>query len=147
MKEYMRPTMQGELFAANEFVAVCWGVACITDKANNYEKEYYPFLPPWIGGSNNYDLGQTHSPNQCGQIFHQWIDTGDDDIADAMYEIETSGLGNLLCTLTDSKYRGSVSIKDVGPGDYIYWTTQSGNRVWHHQGRVEYTVPGHPNRS
>ena len=140
MREYVTPRMTGETFAANEYIAACWGVACVTDSANTLEEEFY---------HNPVQSGITHDPNYCGQTTHQWIiDSDNDNVAESMVEINTNGLGSLPCTIYyNERYWFQRDISTVKSGDYIYWTTSSGDRVWHHQGRVTDTVPGHPNRS
>ena len=40
MKTYVKPMMESEVFMANEYVAVCWGVACDVGWANDHEKKY-----------------------------------------------------------------------------------------------------------
>lgn len=148
MREYIRPTMQGEMFAANEYVTACWGVACSTDDANAVEKNWY-WGPSWFPGLSNYQLGQTHDTAHCGKMTNQWvIDDNGDGVIDKMIETGTSGLGDLNCVLySDAKYDTGASFDGVGIGSYIYWTTSSGNRTWHHQGKVVGTDPSHPNRS
>lgn len=140
MREYIRPTMQGEMFAANEYVAACWGVSCDTVSSNEVERHFY---------DDPIEAQVTHNPLFCGQRTHQAIiDSNNDGIAEGMYEINTDGLTDLVCIrYTDATYEQSASFSDVHPGDVIYWTTSAGNKTWHHQGTVEGKYPGHPNRS
>lgn len=152
-KRWVEPRVQVEEFMPNEYVAVCWGVQCSIDPANAYEET----VPAYCDGqgkhrphqSNNYHVGQTHRTEYCGTLGHQWlVDSDGNNVPENMYEISTDGLGNLACTLyTDGSYSNVLDISAVRAGDYIYWTTSSGNRTWHHQGRVTGTTPGHPNRS
>lgn len=138
MREYIRPTMQGEMFAANEYVATCWGVQCDVTLANAYEERIHN-----LGGI-------THDYNHCGLFNNQVIkDYNSDGVADAMIETGTDGLGDLVCTIySDSKYEVPKNIKSVKPGNYIYWTTSaSDGRTWHHQGYVKSVLADHPNRS
>lgn len=129
-----------EEFEANEYVAVCWGVACYIDKANGYERSIH-------------NSAQDHRSEYCGTTGHQWLtDRNNDGTPESMSEIGTDGLGTLACTIyTDGTYRWRGNISEVGVGDYIYWTTSAGSgrdrRTWHHQGLVTETTPGHPNRS
>lgn len=141
---YETPMACAEEFMPNEYVAVCWGVACSTGAANSVEKKW--MLNKW---ESNYANGQTHDSKYCGQTSHQWIvDSDNDGTAESMTEINTNGLGSLPCTIyTDATYQTAGDISTVKSGQYIYWTTSSGNRIWHHQGWVSDTVPGHPNRS
>ena len=98
---------------------------------------------------NPVKFGVTHDDAYCGQTSHQWlVDSDNNNIAESMIEINTNGLDDLPCTIyKDSQYNNIRNISTVHSGDYIYWTTTSGNRIWHHQGKVTDTVPGHPNRS
>ena len=138
MRKYIKPTMEGEVFAANEYiVSICWGVECDITAAMNYEKR--------IHNTNGID----HTADHCGFSGNQVIkDYDENGIADAMIEVGTDGLGNLNCVLYKNEgYRRRMNIADVEIGNYIYWTTKSDDRTWHHQGRVTASVPGHPNRS
>lgn len=140
MREYVTPRMTGETFAANEYIAACWGVQCDVDWANQYEK--------WHDG--DYWKGVTHDAAHCGNSSNQVIfDDDGDKIGDRMIETGTNGLGNLTCTIyLDSNYRQRRDIKTVNIGDTIYWTTTaSDGRTWNHMGTVFATAEGHPNRS
>lgn len=139
MKEkWMAPKTMIEEFTPNEYVAACWGVACNWSEANNYET-LHPYKPDPV----------SHAADACGLSSSQYlVDDNKDGKPDAMYE-NSSDLGNLQCTIyTDGNYNQIIrNISQIEVGDYIYWTTRSGRRVWHHQGQVEATVPGHPNMS
>ena len=139
-KMWEEPSIQVQEFMPNEYVAVCWGVACETGSANKYEARIH-------------NSAQDHRSEFCGTTGHQWLtDRNNDGTPESMSEINTDGLGTLACTIyTDGtyKYRGDISTVEVD--DYIYWTTSAGSgpnrRTWHHQGWVTETTPGHPNRS
>ena len=139
-RKWETPRVLVQEFEPNEYVAVCWGVACTTDQANQTEQNFY---------HDPVQSGVTHDAAYCGQTSHQWlVDSDNNNIAESMVEINTNGLGNLTCTIyTNSYYTEERDISTVKSGQYIYWTTSSGNRTWHHQGYVSDTVPGHPNRS
>lgn len=141
---WTEPRIEVQKFIPNEYVAVCWGVACSVDAANDVEKNW--MLNKW---ESNYVNGQTHSSDHCGTLTNQWvIDDNNDGTVDRMIETGTAGLGNLTCTLyTDDSYDQKASFSGVTIGSYIYWTTSSGNRTWHHQGNVIGTDSSHPNRS
>lgn len=144
MKKWERPMAVVEEFEPNEYVAACWGVACSTKEANKVEQSW--MLNQW---ESNYANGQTHSADHCGTMTNQWvIDDNNDGTVDRMVETGTDGLGNLNCTLyADANYNTPASFSGVKIGSYIYWTTSSGNRTWHHQGTVIGTDSSHPNRS
>ena len=139
-KTYETPVACAEEFMPNEYVAVCWGVACKVGPANDYE-------------ASIHNSAQDHRTEYCGTTGHQWLtDSNNDGTPERMSEIDTDGLGTLACTIyTDGSYSKRGNISEVEVGDYIYWTTSSGTgwnrRTWHHQGWVTATTPGHPNRS
>ena len=139
-RTYETPMACSEEFMPNEYVAVCWGVACSTNEANRYE-------------ASIHNSAQDHRGEYCGTTGHQWLtDVDNDGTPERMSEIGTDGLGTLACTIyTDGTYGQRGNISEVEVGDYIYWTTSAGSgrdrRTWHHQGWVTETTPGHPNRS
>lgn len=68
-------------FEANEYVAVCWGVACYIDEANEYERSIH-------------NSAQDHRSEYCGTTGHQWLtDSNNDGTPERMSEIGTDGLG------------------------------------------------------
>lgn len=148
-KVYCKPEMQIEEFTPNEYVSACWGVACSYNKANTYEETHYGKTGGPGGPKTWYQLGCSHDASHCGSSINQVIfDDNNDGIADRMKEIGTDRLGDLNCTIyTDGTYGTSCGVSSVKTGNYIYWTTVSGDRTWHHQGTVFATVDGHPNMS
>ena len=143
-KRWGTPMAMVEEFEANEYVAVCWGVACDVSWANDYEQKY----GFWEDGN------VSHASDHCGNSSNQVIyDRNNDGVGEAMVETGTDGLGTLTCTIyTDynrytGRFTGQTSASQVEVGDLIYWTTSSGNRTWHHRGTVTATAEGHPNRS
>ena len=159
MKEkWETPRIAVEEFAANEYVAACWGVGCNWEDANKHELD---IGNAWYeekkgnsghGESTRVLAGQTHDESHCGFSGNQVIfDDNNDGVADRMVEVGTDGLGDLTCTLyEDESYSKTMSISSVTKewfGRLLFWTTSSDDRTWHHQGIVNQTVPGHPNRS
>ena len=141
MKEkWTAPRTVIEKFTPNEYVAACWVVSCSWSQANDYEKR-----------NNYWDGGNVkHVSNECGNFSHQYlVDNNGDGTPDAMYE-QSSELGRLDCTIyKDLGYSEIIQdLSTIDVGDYIYWTTSSGDRTWHHQGWVKSTAPtNHPNAS
>lgn len=147
-KTYEKPVLHAERFTPNEYVAVCWLVACAYETANTYEKTHYRTdNTGWGGGGNNrkswWDIGCSHDAAHCGNSTYQVIyDEDDNGVAEKMIETGTDGLGDLECTLyTTGDYETTRDISTVSVGNYIYWTTTStnetnGTRIWHHQGTV-----------
>ncbi len=139
MREYVTPRMTGETFAANEYIAACWGVQCDVDWANKYER--------WQGDDGN---GVTHDAAHCGNSSNQVIfDDNGDKIGDRMIETGTAGLGDLECSIFwDRNFTQPRDVSTVKVGDTIFWTTTaSDGRTWNHMGTVFATAEGHPNRS
>ena len=132
-KKYERPMAYEEAFVANEYISACWGVACSIDPANEVDQG---------------KKGVYHQADHCGRDTNQHISTDSNGTAVSMLEDGTDGLGRLTCTLyTDSNYQEKRNYSTVKTGDYIYWTTKSGNRTWHHQGLVKGTYKNRPNHS
>ena len=135
MRRWVTPRATVEDFMPNEYCSTCWGVACNIGPANEYDEHQY---------------GVDHTPDHCGNASNQVVrDLDGDGTADLMQEIGTDGLGTLNCVLyRNGGYRRRKDIGSVHPGDYIYWTTSAADgRTWHHQGMVEQSFPGQPNRS
>lgn len=135
MRRWETPRAEVEEFMPNEYCSTCWGVACAIDKANK---------------KDNYNESLAHTPEHCGNMTNQVVkDLDGNGTADIMQEIGTDGLGTLTCTLYKNEWYGrKEDIGSVQPGDYIFWTTSAADgRTWHHQGEVQSTFPGHPNRS
>ena len=138
MREYVTPRMTGETFASNEYISVCWGVACDVDWANGYEML-----------QDDYRHGVTHDDAHCGNSSNQVIKVDKNDDPIRMVETGTDGLGTLDCTIYwNDTYNRIRDIDTVNIGDMIYWTTSSEDgRTWNHRGTVTATAEGHPNRS
>lgn len=139
LEKWETPRVTIQEFEPNEYVAACWGVKCYINDANAFEK--------WHGYWSNGDV--SHTIDHCGNSSNQVIyDDDEDGTADRMVETGTDGLGKLSCTIyTNANYTTERAVSSVNVNDYIYWTTSSGDRTWHHQGKVFATADGHPNRS
>lgn len=143
-KIWEEPRVLVQEFTPNEYVAVCWGVSCDVNWANQYEQDYHF----WDDGN------VSHARDHCGNSSNQVIyDHDNNGVGEAMVETGTDGLGTLACTIykgydrSTGDFTGLTSASEVHIGQQIYWTTQSGNRIWHHRGTVTATAEGHPNRS
>lgn len=140
-KNYVSPELKCEAFVPSEYVAACWGVSCNVEVSNNYEQTHYaPDNISW------YEKYVNHGSAHCGTASNQVIyDDNGDNVPDRMVEEGTDGLGNLTCTIyTDANFTTTKHVSEVRPGESIYWTTQSGEKVWHHHGVVYETFPGRP---
>lgn len=129
--EYVTPCVSEEVFAADEYVAACWGVAC--ERGVNGEEES-------AGISHRKTV---NGKTGCGYEEHQYIKT-DASGNVTMEEINTDGLGTLTCTITGDNWVGTRSLNknNLSNGDIIYWTTSSGSRTWHHKGVVNISGNG-----
>lgn len=143
-RKWETPRVLVQEFEPNEYVAVCWGVACDVEWANHYEQKHHF----WDNGN------VSHAGDHCGNSSNQVIyDHDDNGIGEAMVETGTDGLGTLNCRIytgydnMTGAFTGEISAADVYIGQRIYWTTSSGSRTWHHRGTVTATAEGHPNRS
>lgn len=133
-KKWVAPRVEVQKFEANEYVAACWGVACDTQAAEGWEMSYFHF--PKI-----------HDSGVCGSFDNQVVyDDNNDNVADRMVELH--GYERQATLYTDNTYSTEKDIRDIKPGDKIYWITKDlGIFEYHHVGTVQATVPGHPNRS
>lgn len=141
-RAYETPMACAEEFMPNEYVAVCWGVACDVNWANNFEQMY----GYWDNGN------VSHAEDHCGNSSNQVIyDRNNDGVGERMVETGTDGLGTLGCSIYKNCagrwFTDPISASQVQIGDTIYWTTRSGSRTWHHKGTVTARAEGHPNRS
>lgn len=129
---YVTPMMNEEIFAADEYVAACWTVSCARADASDYNEGY--------GGT--YNRSVTHNTytdgTGCGHAKNQLI-TDNADGTVGMVEVQTSGLGDLPCTLTTSDWSASATYLSsaITHGETVYWTTSAADgRVWHHYGNA-----------
>ncbi|MBR1743425.1 MAG: hypothetical protein IJ733_16455 [Lachnospiraceae bacterium] len=130
-KAWVQPLAVVENFMANEYVAACWGVVCdVPADATDPLKG----IPDEISEGS----GITHRKKFCGDSNHYQIRLDDKTgVPYEMYEVQTDGLGDLQCTIyTDSSFQTKKDIATVKANEYIYWTTKSGSKVWHHHGPV-----------
>lgn len=125
--EYTIPNISQHGFSPDEYVAVCWGVACERpyDGSDGYESI--------INGAN-----LIHRANHCGTVTNQYI--VEDGSGISMIELNAENLpAELSCTFyTDGTYSTPTTLTDVNVGDTVYWTTsnEDGSWVWAHYGTV-----------
>lgn len=143
LEKWETPRVTIQEFEPNEYVAACYNIKCNVDAANRVEKRW--MLNFW---ESNYENGQTHAVDRCGSFGSYYvIDDNEDGSFDRMIEISPD-LGELSCSLyTNDRYNTPGNWNDIQSDSYIYWTTSSGDRTWHHQGSVAYQNTSHPNRS
>lgn len=146
-KEYVAPIIVGEEFSANEYVAVCWGVACIVGKNGNYGGygwEKWNGLEP-LGRDCNDHSGSCSiaSNNQFN------VDTNGNV---SFYAENNDQQGSLNGAYTS--YIDNNSNSTIDGGDIIFWYTNGSadsnspnGRRWNHYGTVVNADSKHPNRS
>ena len=124
---YETPMMREECFAANEYVAACWQVACDIRGKDTH-------------ASNQGRQGVTHREEHCGTAANQVIHK--DGSGYTMIEENVENQQDLRCTITTPNW-GPERVLDQAPknGDIIYWTTTGvmGNTptTWYHRGTVK----------
>lgn len=90
MKKYMKPTMEGEFFAPNEFVAACWKINCnvpsgigFIDNNNNNKYEFFidtlltpadygPMYPETASGCGKWHTGVAGVPDDGPVANAKW---------------------------------------------------------------------------
>lgn len=144
-KRWETPRAVVEKFEPNEYVAVCWTVACIVGDGNygsygqHAEWKQWDYKAPYGGGCNDHTGSCSIASNNQFNV--------DKNGRVSFYAEESSDQGSLNGGYTSYiDVNGSHSIND---GDIIFWYTLSGNgdRRWNHYGTVVNPTPEHPNRS
>ena len=145
MKDYVRPMMESEVFAANEYIAACFQLACHRGSYGNS----YPDSN-WDGRERG-DVSHSTigTPNTCGDASANRVITSEGGVFQSVgeYNGEQGWLNGRLTNIVDN------GDGVTGPGDLVFWYTESGNRWspkyrrWNHWGYIEQEDPNHPNHS
>ncbi len=140
-KRWETPRAVVEKFEPNEYVAVCWTVACKVGNGNygGYSWDQWGGKAPYGGGCDNHTGSCSEARN------NQFNVDGNGNVS--FYAENSSDQGSLNGGYTSYiDVNGDDSIND---GDIIFWYTLSGNsdRRWNHYGTVVNPTPEHPNRS
>lgn len=133
MKKWLTPTAIEDKFIPNEAISTCYAVACNWEDANTYERgrgiegkygnAYDRVSGEWVGKV-------LHSKDGCGTYSKQTLTVKNGMLTN----IKEGGLDGHL--YQDSNYITEVPGLSINDGTKIYWTTTSGNRTWHHQGKI-----------
>lgn len=116
-KMWKQPMAVVQKFAANEYVAACWNVACN--------------VTGWDA------VNGLHRAEFCGDGSHYQIVLDDNSTPVYMIETDTDNMGDLACTLyADGSYTTPRDISTVRYDELLYWTTQYEGQTWRHQGRT-----------
>lgn len=148
MKKWLTPCAIEENIAANASVAetVCYKLGCDYSAANAYEREHKQY---W----NRHWIATTHGTNGCGNPDKQVItvDTSTNTITGMkeIYNGDGDGKTHIYpCSFYDSDFKTVINNMVCTPGTKVYWqTTDTSNRVYHHQGTITLTAASHPLRS
>lgn len=135
-KQYYPPRVAVENFVPNEYVATCWLLSCSTTDAEDYEKKHNT----WVWQNETKPV---HGASACGSFGSYTIN----DVAGTMKEYSQDQNKWFDCTVYSDEYVTQVSLNDISVNKKFYWTTGSGNRIWHHQGIVSQKDANHPNAS
>lgn len=130
MKEkWTTPKTVIEEFTPSNYCAICWAVGCKVPWTGTpaYNDDKHPIQ---IGGKDSG--GAVHQYDHCGNSQNQFIVEGANGKIE-MKEINTDGLGDLVCHVTSPKTFTWEAIQ--AQGGLVKWETYaSGNRVWKHYG-------------
>lgn len=145
MREYIRPTMQGELFTANEYVSACYLLACERGPNNNLPPNGFHWNRPEYGGNVTHSALGT--PGTCADETANRLMTDESGNLISLQEWNASQkkwLNGVIDYYVDIDKNGKYS-----NGDLVYWhTTDSSNsRRWNHWGYLSLESESHPNHS
>lgn len=133
MKTWLTPTAVEDKFISNEAVSTCYAVACDYNDANTYEdmrgiKGPYGTAYDWV--SHKWVGRVEHKKGGCGTYSNQTLTVKNGILTNIK---EGTFNGHLY---QDSNYTTEVEGLSINDGTKIYWTTTSGDRTWHHQGKI-----------
>ena len=133
MKTWLTPTAVEDKFIPNEAVSTCYAVACDYNDANIYEDRRGikgPYGTAYDKVSGKFVGCVEHSENGCGKYSSQTLTVKNGILTN----IKEGTLDGHL--YENSNYITEVKGLQINDGTKIYWTTVSGNRTWHHQGKI-----------
>lgn len=147
-RAYGAPVIREEVFAADEYVAACWNIACgIGENAGYGDAGAAPDL---FGGSDTTHGKIPEGRTGCGYKENQYIVVGADGNV-SMTEQNARQFHDMPCTITDDDWNPiSLNASQLKPGMVIHWTTSGtggDTRVWHHMGYVQMKDSDRPNHS
>ena len=143
-RKYERPMAYEEVFAANEYVAACYYLACERETRKDLVIE-----SKWNSNEYGYDTSHAkgYKKNSCTDPAANRIvsDTGFLHGAQVgEYNWNQGWITGGIDSWIDTDPKG-----ELNPGDIVYWHTFStdGKRRWNHCGTVKQTDPSRPNHS
>ena len=144
-RKWETPRILVQEFEPNEYVAVCWTVACRVGNGNYGEYGQEQNWRNWNGqrpyGGNCHD----HT-GSCSIASNNQFNVSESGQV-SFYAENSSDQGSLNGGYTH--YIDNNGNNTIDDGDIIFWYTLSGNedRRWNHYGIVTNPTPNHPNRS
>ena len=144
MKNYVKPMMESEVFAANEYIAACFQLAC-----GRGSDPSLPYGSHWqTDERGNVSHSTIGTPNTCGDATANRVITDDGGCFQNVgeYNGEQGWLNGGLDYILQMDGNNTVD-----PGDVIFWHTETNGgfkkRKWNHWGVVQQQDPNHPNHS
>ena len=144
MKNYVKPMMESEVFAANEYIAACFQLAC-----GRGSDPSLPYGSHWqTDERGNVSHSTIGTPNTCGDATANRVITDDGGVFQSVgeYNGEQGWLNGGLDYILQMDGNNTVDL-----GDVIFWHTETNGwfkkRKWNHWGVVQQQDPNHPNHS
>lgn len=143
-KTWVDPRIEVQQFVPNEYVATCWGVACIVGDGNYGGYGAEESWSHWNGKAPYGNDCDNHNGSCSVAVNNQFKDSNGKV---SFYAENNSEQGSLNGGYTG--YIDNNNNNKIDGGDTIFWYTLSGNRDrrWNHYGTVVNADPSHPNRS
>ena len=144
-RKWEAPRILVQEFEPNEYVAICWTVACTVGDGNY---GIYGNKERWShwGGQEPYGGNCHDHTGSCSIASNNQFNVSESGHV-SFYAENSSDQGSLnggYTSYIDNNGNGTID-----DGDLIFWYTLSGNgdRRWNHYGKVTNPTPNHPNRS
>lgn len=143
-KVWNEPSVQIQEFVPNEYVSLCWTVACQVGEGNygEYSWAYWNGIKP-----NPFDQPSSHDhTGSCSIAKNNQFRV--DNNGNVYFYAENSSDQGLLSGVYTT-FIDKDSDNQISNGDIIFWYTKNKNdgRIWDHYGVVTNPTPNHPNRS
>lgn len=139
---YEKPVAYEEAFAANEYVAACYYLACKRGSNGMWGIQDY-----WSSSEKGHVThSKLNTPDTCADKTANRVITDDGGVFQKVQE--HNGEQGWINGGFD-KWIDSNNNKKMDAGDMIYWYTVSKNndRRWNHYGTLELADKSHPNHS
>ena len=137
-KQYNKPMLISEEFVPQEYVAVCYELAC--DYGKSDKATYNPYHSDDDGHRKQTD------GKGCGWASNQSIQTNAEGVIIGVSELNSpiQNAGILKCNFNPDIT--GQNIKDLN-GQKVTWTSAFNNYIFYHEGTVTMIKQGSPNHS